>query len=439
MFPSSPLDRADRSAFHYAEEEYISVGVGRKVFLRYPLIELRHSQNNAAHPARPLVSVVVDGISSYGRAILRGVLRYANLKRRWQLHEALWRSSESPLGRWRASDGAILAGVEPAIFHRVRRRCKHVFFCSAGADPKLAHIVGLNDKAAGAMAADHLMNCRLERFAFYGLRPGQSVAHYRLEGFREALAARGHVCLESPVQRPSGAQWVTHAHRPQLMKWLRELPKPIGIMAFDDACAHDLAAACLDADIGVPEHVAIIGVNNDDLLCESAWPPLSSIEVDFSRMGYVAARHLDKLLTGAVSSDEPRLFTLLPPLGVVQRQSTSVLAVDDANLANAVRYIREHACDPCNVPSVLREVPVGRRWLERQFLNKLGRSPHDEITRVRVDTARRLLLQPEMSMPEIAERCGFSAVQNLTRTFRQIMQTTPAAYRRNMLYRSAPM
>jgi len=216
------------------------------------------------------------------------------------------------------------------------------------------------------------------------------------------------------------------------MAWLRELPKPIGIMAFDDAAAHDLAAACLDADIGVPEHVAIIGVNNDDLLCESAWPPLSSIEADFSRMGYVAAKHLDAILRGEKLAPELR-FVKLPPLGVVQRQSTDVLAVDDPNLADALRFIREHACDPCGIDDVLRHVPVGRRWLERQFLKTLGRSPHAEITRVRIEAAQRLLLQPELRLPEIAERCGFSVMQTFTRAFRINAKITPAAYRRRTL------
>src|SRR5581483_3121436 len=149
----------------------------------------------------------------------------------------------------------------------------------------------------------------------------------------------------------------------------------------------DLAAACREADIAVPEHVAIIGVNNDDLLCESAWPPLSSVEADFSRVGYAAARILDRLLTGESLAPEERVV-LVPPLGVVKRQSTSTLAISDPNLAAAVRYVREHACDPCTVGDVLREVPVGRRWLERQFTVQLGRSPHDEIARVRIETAQ---------------------------------------------------
>jgi LacI family transcriptional regulator len=200
-------------------------------------------------------------------------------------------------------------------------------------------------------------------------------------------------------------------------------------MTFDDTHAHDLAEACLEAGIPVPEQVAIVGVNNDDLLCDSAWPPLSSVEADFTRIGYMAARMLDRMLSGE-TLDATERHVRLPPLGVVQRQSTSTLAIKDENLAEAVRFIREHACDPCSVTDVLREVPVGRRWLERQFVVQLGRTPHDEIARVRIESAQRMLRRPELGLEEIAFRCGFAGLKAFYQAFRKVAGTTPAAYRR---------
>jgi len=142
-----------------------------------------------------------------------------------------------------------------------------------------------------------------------------------------------------------------------------------------------------------------------------------------------AAKHLEILLRGDKMPASSR-FVRLPPLGVVQRQSTNVLAVEDANVADALRFIREHACDPCNVQDVLREVPVGRRWLERNFLSVIGRTPHHEIARVRIEAAKRLLLQPELKIPEVAGRCGFTVTQTFNRAFRLATDSTPAAYRR---------
>jgi LacI family transcriptional regulator len=373
---------------------------------------------------------VVDGASSFGRQILRGVLRYANLQRRWLLHEDIWRVVESR-AHWPECSGAIVAGVTRPTFEFIRQRCAHLIHCSGGGDPKETPVVSLDEEAAGRLAAEHLMDCHLQHFGFYGLTvQAGGVGHRRLEGFRAALEARGFTCAECPVPWPSGMDWLMQTHRGELVDWLQGLPKPVGIMTGDDMVAHDLAGACVGAGIRVPEQVAIVGVNNDDLLCEGAWPPLSSVEPDYTRMGYLAAKMLDRLLAGEAMGLEER-WVRLPPLGVVQRQSTNVLAVGDPNLADAVQFIREHACDPCSVQDVLKAVPVGRRWLERQFMARFGRSPHNEITRVRVDTAKRLLVQPDMTLVDIAERCGFSGLAHFVRMFQQEVGTTPAVYRRS--------
>ena len=386
----------------------------------------RHSSDS------PLVGVVVDAASSYGRQLLRGVLSYANLQRRWRLHEEL-RPRQEALDHWPHCDGAIFGGGGMRVFDHVRQRSRCTISCSGAADPQLSPVVSLDDPAAGELAAQHLIECRLEQFAFYGTIEGgpPHIGQPRLAGFRRGLHRSGYDCIESPVPYPWDIDRLTHVHWPALIRWLRQLPKPIGVMAAEDGVAHDLAAACLEGGIAVPDQVAIIGVNNDDLWCEGAWPPLSSIEPAYTRMGYQAAALLDRLLRGEELAAEEWVIRL-PPIGVVQRVSTSVLAVKDPALAEAVRFIRQHACDPCSVDDVLREVAVGRRWLERQFVAQLGRTPHEEIVRVRIENSKRLLLRPEFGVIHVAERCGFSKVQFM-RAFRQLTGTTPAAYRRQAL------
>jgi LacI family transcriptional regulator len=298
------------------------------------------------------------------------------------------------------------------------------------------------------MAADHLIDRGLRYFGFYGPhwatddlsdgRPRQTLTR-RARGFYQTLDEHGFTCVASgTTPMPSLRDFLTHAHHAELIRWLRSLPKPIGIFAADDMMAHDLAEACREADIGVPDHVAIIGVNNDDLLCEGAWPPLSSIEVDFTRMGYLAAKTLDRLLNGETLKPEERLVEL-PPIRVHQRMSTDMLAIDQPIVANAVRFIREHACDPCSVKDVMNAVPVARRTLEKTFAEQLGRSLHDEIVRVRIDTARRLLLQPDLTIDEVAERCGISTIQSFNRSFLQTVGVTPAVFRRQSLRGSRPL
>jgi LacI family transcriptional regulator len=148
-------------------------------------------------------------------------------------------------------------------------------------------------------------------------------------------------------------------------------------------------------------------------------------------MGYGAARMLDRLLHGEKLREAER-HVFLPPVRVVRRQSTDVLAVDDPDVAEALRYIREHACNPCSVDDVLRRVPTSRRRLERLFKRKLGYSPSTEIVRVQMEIAKQLLSQPEIKLTEISRRCGFAHHPSFTRTFIRVVGMAPSAYRRSI-------
>lgn len=381
------------------------------------------------------MGIAVDGASAYGRAVMRGAMRYIQVQRRWEIFSALRGTYDYPPIGWPTCDGAIIAGVHGALFELIGKRTRFPISCSGASPASHPYVVCLDDFAAGTMAAEHLLERRLESFAYYGIvnePPSHSI--YRHRGFAEALARAGYGCAVSPVTHPRDmlSSHGVQEHWPALIAWLRDLPKPVGIFAVDDSFAHDLAAACQHAALSVPEHVAIVGVNNDDLLCESAATPLSSIDPDFSRMGYGAARMLDRLLQGEQLSDaECRIA--LPPVRVVRRQSTDLLAVDDPDVADALRYMREHACDPCTVDDVLRHVAMGRRRLERIFARKLGSSPATEIARVQMEIAKQLLGQPEIKLAEVSHRCGFADAASFSRAFARVVGTSPGAYRRKIL------
>jgi LacI family transcriptional regulator len=377
---------------------------------------------------RPLVGVAVDAAMGFGRDVLRGVMRYANARRRWLLHEEL-RAFGQAMGSWPRTDGAVVGISMPSLVEKIRAASRHVVSCSGNADPATMPVVCIDDTSVGRMAAEHLMNCRVEQFGFYG-RVNHTVSNNRLNGFRKALGEHGLDCCQSLIEGSFAYGWTARPHWPKLIEWLQDLPKPVGIFAMDDMAARDVAAACFSVGLPIPERVVLMGVNDDDLLCGTSWPTLSSISVDFTRVGEAAARLLDRLLAGEKIPQSQRQVRL-QPIGVVRRASTDTLAVEDPNLAEALRYIREHACDPCSVVDILEHIPVGRRWLERQFVQKLGRTPHDEIIRVRMEMARRLLMQSDESLPQIAGRCGFTAVQNFSRAFRDSLGVTPAAYRKS--------
>ncbi len=409
------------------------IGIDSQLYLRYKIITLRQASKKLVQRDRPLIGVLVDGITGFGRAIMRGVMRHANLQRRWLLHREFQRHSDIKSFKLPKLDGAIVGGMGLGQISQLEKICPNLVLCTGNLAPSTRNcVVHMDDYATGAMAAEHLMDCRLQHFAFFGYDPAQRLSTNRFLGFKKTLENRGNTCIDLGLGWPESLDHSNHKYWEHLLHFLKNAPKPIGIMAIDDTAASDLASACLQMNISVPDQVAIVGVNNDDLLCESSWPAISSIEADYSRAGYFAAGLLERILAGErIKASEREI--VFQPLGVVKRQSTDILAVDDPNLADAVRYIREHACDPCNVDDVLRAVPVGRRWLERQFMSKIGRSPHDEITRVRVEAAKRLLKQPELSIPDIAARVGSSAVQNFCRTFEQAVGQTPSVYRKTVI------
>lgn len=365
---------------------------------------------------------------------MRGVMRYANLRRNWLLFEEFNINSANALD-WPQCDGAIVAVGELARIRGFSSKFTHVVSCSGGANPDVVPVVSVDDIAVGRMAAEHLIGCRIKHLSYYG-RASQPVTSRRVSGFQTVIQDRAAEFLQCPVE----FDWTerltqsSKRHWPPLIEWLKSVPRPTGIFCIDDMAAHDLAAACVEGGIHVPDQVAIIGVNNDDLLCESAWPPISSIRCDFQRVGYTAAELLDRLIRGETVPGEARCQRL-PPIGVVVRSSTNLLAVEEPHIAESLRFIREHACDPCSVADVLRHVPVGRRWLERNFLELVGRTPYEEISYRRIQRAQQLLLTTDLNMVDIARECGFKGTRNFNYKFRELTGENPGAFRRS---RTAP-
>ena len=379
--------------------------------------------------APPTVAVITDLSLGSGRDVMRGVTRYANLRRKWALCFDL--HSKTPLDHLPECDGAIVADNDQALFERVAARSRHVVRCSSLGEPAACPVVQIDDEAAGAMAAEHLLSLGLSSFAYLGW-DFEGFDQPRHRGFRRRLAQAGFDDVATPLPWGPWEAAITHENHPKLIEWIRSLPMPLGVLAVDDRVSNDLALACLNHRVAVPERVAIVGIEDDALPCESAWPPLSSVRCDFDGVGYQAARLLERMLDGETLSEEERLLRL-PPLGLVERQSTDIVAIADPELADALRYIRHHACDPCTVSDVLRQVPVSRRWLETRFSEHLSRTPHSEITRVRMETASGLLLANEWSMREVAKRCGYATVQSFTKAFQSAVGETPASFRRRRL------
>lgn len=345
----------------------------------------------------------------YSEGVVRGLAAYARPTKPWlfrffdRVDLAALRAFKPHVGVCCLTDAAMAAEVRRLRFPLVNLGVKELA-------PKLPQ-AGNDDTAIGAAAARHFLDRGFTSFAYIAAADTPS-AQRRQDGFNATLTAAGH-----QVHRPHVG--------PEPDAWLRALPRRTGIFAFNDHAAAQIADRCRVLGLRLPEDLALVGADNTESLCLLAWPPLSSVAVAAERIGQVAGAMVDDLLLGRTPASR-----FLPPLGVVTRQSSDLIAVEEPHVAAALRFIAGHAHLPIRVHDVSRAVPIARRTLEARFRARLGRSLLDEIQRVHLERAKHLLLTTEWAMPRIAEASGFSDAKRLATVFGQVEGTTPLKFRR---------
>ena len=376
---------------------------------------------------RRSVALLIETSNEYARGLLRGIMAYLREHDPWSIHLPEQGRGDAPppwLARWRG-DGIIARIETPEIASAVQGVGVPLVDVSAARHVPGIPWVETDDRVFAQMAAEHLVERGFRHFGFCG-DPRFNWSQWRREHFEQLVLEAGGTCHvyqstidpDNPV--PSGQE-----HR-QLLAWVQSLPKPTGVMACYDIKAQQLLDVCREADIAVPEEVAVIGVDNDEVLCNLAAPPLSSVVPNTNGAGYRAASLLDRMFHGEQIGEEAHL---MPPLGIATRQSTDVLAIDDPDVANAVRFIREHACDGINVSDLLSAVPLTRRVLESRFRRILGFTPHEMIAKTRTDRVKQLLTETDLPMPTIAERAGFRHVEYMSTAFKNRTGLSPQRYR----------
>jgi LacI family transcriptional regulator len=276
------------------------------------------------------------------------------------------------------------------------------------------------------MAAEHFIDSGLRRFAYFSYEETYFTNEHR-DSFRKYLESHDRECLtfKAPPVKAIVSKW-DERQRPHVVKWLRSLPRPIGIFTTGDTHAVRLLDICREIDIAVPEEIAILGVGNDPVICETLRPTLSSLDVDAKRIGYEAARLLARKMNGEKAEET----ILIPPSHVAVRQSTDLMVVEDPDVAQAMRFIREYACSGIDVAMVAETIGVSLSLLERRFQKFLGRTPKSEIVRIQIEHAKRMLNQTDRNCAAIARKCGFHSQAYFTIAFRREVGMTPNAYRR---------
>lgn len=285
--------------------------------------------------------------------------------------------------------------------------------------------IGVDNRAVADLAAEHLIERGLRQFGFCGLPAGEHPQMDERRGFFVARVRRsGFEVNQFEARGERSTPWDREQKR--LAAWIARLPKPVGIMSCHDDRGLQVLDACQVAGVAVPDEVAIISVDDDEVLCSMFTPQLTSIDVNPEQIGYQAAGLLDRMMMGEPPGDEP---VFIPPRGVVLRQSTDTLAVDDPEIVAALRFIRGRACEGIRVEDLLNQVSLSRSALERRFQALVGRSPKAEISRVQLDRARQLLTESHLPIDAVAARSGFRDARYLCDVFARKIGMTPGAYR----------
>jgi len=211
-----------------------------------------------------------------------------------------------------------------------------------------------------------------------------------------------------------------------IAKWIRRLPKPVGIMSCNDLCGKFIVDSCRRNSIAVPQEVAVLGVDNDDILCDLTYPSLSSIELNTERAGFDAAALLDKIIKG-VEVDTKTI--VIEPVRVQERQSTNIIAADDRIVSDVLSFIKNNSHRPLQVTDILNEFNISRRSLYAKFSESIGTSVYEQIRKTRIEKICKMLIETNKSIKEIGLELGFNSVDHIARFFREGKGITPTRYR----------
>jgi LacI family transcriptional regulator, galactose operon repressor len=377
----------------------------------------------------PTVMLLIDTSRVLGREILRGVVRYSKLHGPWIFRSTLpffeMATNNLPQLGTLDVDGLVVATPDREIIKLILKTdLPMVVKGLKGLVPGVPNFISDNI-GAGLMAARYLLSLGLRHLAYCGYH-GVSWSQERQEGFAQAAADQGYEpYMYQPPRSRQKCQWRNEQW--VLVEWLRSLPKPVGIMAANDDRGQQVIEACRMGGIRVPDQAAVIGVDNDDIICEQANPPLSSIARNHQEAGYEAAELLYRSIAGENVNDKT---VVIRPIKVVTRQSTNVLAIEDPEIAEAIRFIRQTAARPLAVQDVLETVAVSRRRLDQKFYRIMGHPVHQEITSARIERIAQLLLATSQSVTQIAYDLGFHGPDHLGRYFRRHKGMSPTDYRR---------
>ena len=377
----------------------------------------------------PSVAVLVDTSTGWGRRLIRGVVSYSQKHGPWHLRvEPRGRTEHLSLPSEWAGDGIIARVTSPQMYRALQRLKVPIVNISAieveGCDcPRVTS----DFRACAQLMTDHFLDRGFHHFAYAGPLQYAYVREH-LDAVQQALHGvnrSGEIAtFDYRVQSVSNRGWAVQDRK--LAAWLADQPKPLAVIGWATVAAAHVLDACRDIGLAVPDDVAVLSSDEDILLNEATVPPMSGLLIASHQIGSRAAGMLYSLMKGQCLATE---HEHLPPIEIVTRGSTETFAIDDPELLRAVVFLRRNAYRPLTVEQVAYAVPLARRSLERKFRDRFGRSPLEEISRLRLARAKQLLVQTDKSIAEVAEACGYQTAEYLATRFRKDVGITPLKYR----------
>lgn len=382
------------------------------------------------------ILLLTDFSSGYGRSLLEGVVRYAREAGPWVFYRMplYYRELHGDEGvvRWAEEWGAdaIIAQLTdvdlnvlnrldiPIIVQNYKERCHG-----------LSNLTG-DYYGTGVMAAEFFIRKGYKAFAYYGFTDTVWMRE-RGEGFRDAVSEKGYPVYTFDDDRQlSGGQWNFDAER--VSRWLLDLPKPIALFACDDYYALQITEVCKMYNIDIPGDIAVLGVDNDNLLCNISDPALSSIELDVENGGYEVGKLLHQFIEKKITAPAD---VIIKPVRIVSRGSTERFAVSDKYIGQVLAYIDENYCNPLSVDDLIRIIPYSRRVLEKKFKSETGMSVYQYIQQQRIEKFAALLITTDLPLTEAAAGAGFPDYKNVSRIFVKMKEMTPLQYRKRFTIR----
>jgi len=392
----------------------------------------------------PKVILLADTSRESGRRLVQGIMKYVRLHGPWSFNR------KPMFSQYQEDTGNLLSSKELKLLSQLKKwgadviianNVNHekqfdaisnmglpiVFMGSYSPQKSIPRCLRVrsDSEAIGKLAAEHLLDRGHKNFAYCGFNQ-ISWSKDRGKGFDRRVAKAGFETnfYEQPKAR-TNRLW--EKEQQIMANWLNSLPKPVGLMTCNDDRAQQVVEACKTADLHVPEQVAIIGVDNDEFVCDLSDMPLSSIPLDNQKAGYEAARQIHKMIADNRPLDKE---IIVKPAHVIARHSTDILAIDDHDVAMALRYIRKHNNELIQVSDVLDVVAVGRRTLEQRFNAIVGRSIFAEITRCRINRISQVIVETNQAISQIAFEFGYSSESHISRYFKRAEGMTPLEYRK---------